>query len=206
MIKNYSISEVFTSLQGEGFWTGRPAVFVRFAGCNLDCKWCDTDHQARLHLAQPALLEYIETESIAHCQEDHGFDCQQAWPMVVLTGGEPTLQLDEDEIACPPGFFCAIETNGTQPVPTWVDWITCSPKASHLDDLELKHVDEVKVVLDGKIDPEEVRDKTDANHYFIQPLALDEYGAVDNLGAINYVKTHPWWRLSLQTHKILNLR
>jgi len=203
MIKQYQINEAFYSIQGEGFWAGRPAVFVRLAGCNLSCPWCDSKSHTEVteELTRYGILPMIDnlydwTNLRGRVNSSH------FQPMVVFTGGEPTLQLSEIDPLVPDTFFSAIETNGTLPVPRWIDWITVSPKPGSDGFYAIKKADELKVVLDPQIDPEEIRSKVDAQYHFIQPLA-DADGVPDYKSAIDYVKSHPWWRLSVQTHKIL---
>ncbi|MEF2643691.1 MAG: 7-carboxy-7-deazaguanine synthase QueE, partial [Paramuribaculum sp.] len=111
----YRVNEIFYSLQGEGFFTGSAAVFVRLSGCNRACAFCDTDHRAF------TLMTADEIVAIASKYESR---------FVVVTGGEPLLQLDDALVGAlkAAGFFVAVETNGTLPVPQGVDWVTCSPK------------------------------------------------------------------------------
>ena len=124
------INEIFYSLQGEGFHTGTPAVFVRFSGCNLKCSFCDTRHEEGILMSDEEILRAIS-----------------AFPsnVVILTGGEPSLWIDQAfiDLLHRAGKYICIETNGTKPLPKGIDWVTCSPKGTPL---QLTHIDEVKVV------------------------------------------------------------
>ena len=188
---SYRVKEIFYSLQGEGCHTGIPAVFVRFSGCNLRCPWCDTDFTTFTEMA----LEDIVT-AVQRLQTAKG--CY-----VILTGGEPSLQADENLIQAlhREGYKVAIETNGTHPIPEGIDWITCSPKEGSTLTLAFAH--EVKVVYAG-INPEHWRQEIDTNHWLLQPLDRD--GHANTQEVIHYILEHPDWRLSIQTHKLLGLR
>jgi len=207
----YPVNEIFYSIQGEGRWAGSPAVFVRLAGCNLDCSWCDTDHTVKEHMTSGQVATSI-------CEElaKKNYFKNVAPLMLVLTGGEPTIH-DLDPLCSKLkgyGFSrIAIETNGTQPsylqglkVAGMLDWITFSPKPSYIYSIEdlflLGHwVDEVKVVLDGEINPKhflfsKIKDK---GLLYIQACSEDYPPAVE------YVLTHPEWKLSVQTQKIIGV-
>ena len=146
------INEIFYSLQGEGFHTGTPAVFIRFSGCNLKCSFCDTQHEEF----------HTMTDDALHAA----------------------------------GKYIAIETNGTCVLPEDIDWVTCSPKEGTT--LKIRHIDEVKVVYVGQdVSPYL---KLPAKHYFLQPCSGQNTDKV-----IAYIKEHPQWRLSLQTHKLINI-
>jgi len=206
----YAINEIFYTLQGEGCHSGIPAVFVRFSGCNLRCPWCDTDFAAH----HPMTAEEICQTAL----ELYDADTQGRRKMLVLTGGEPSLQVDTPllEMLHAAGFYICIETNGTHPLPDGIDWITCSPKTK---ELALREVNEVKVVFTGEYDPDIWREKLSAEHWMLQPLRytgewlleheIDEWedDRNDNLDdTVRYILAHPFWRLSLQLHKIVGLR
>lgn len=178
------VNEIFYSLQGEGYYTGTPAVFVRFSGCNLRCPFCDTRHESGRQMTRRRIVEAVEAYSGAH--------------HVVLTGGEPTLQADSELVAMlhQNGHFVQIETNGTNPVPEGVDWITCSPKNGPY---ALTDVDELKVVYQGQ-DVEAIADMFNARHLMLQPCSCQNIAEV-----VEYVKRHPHWRMSLQTHKFIDI-
>lgn len=199
---------------------GIPAVFVRFCGCNLRCPWCDTEFTE----STPMSAEEI----VAEVQDLYDIPNERR-KMVVLTGGEPGLQVDKPLVDAlhAAGFYICIETNGTRPLPDGIDWITCSPKAgespetlSHaVERLALKKVNEVKVVFTGTYDPEVWRGQLEAEHWLLQPLryngewlmqsGIDEWenDRNDNLPeTVRYILSHPFWRLSVQIHKIAGLR
>ena len=208
----YSVKEIFFTLQGEGANTGAPAVFCRFAGCNLwsgrevdrasaACGFCDTDFVGtdgtgggRFETAG-ALADAIEAAwpSAAHA---HRF--------VVCTGGEPLLQLDHQfvEALHRRGFRIAIETNGTLPVPGGVDWTCVSPKAAAA--LVVGKGDELKLVYPQHGAEPERFETLEFRHFFLQPM--DGPAREENTRlAIGYCKAHPRWRLSLQVHKLLGI-
>lgn len=177
------INEIFYSLQGEGFHTGTPAVFVRFSGCNLKCPFCDTQHEVGTWMSD----EEIVAEVVKY-----------ATAMVVLTGGEPGLWIDGSLVDAlhREGKYVCIETNGTCALPENIDWVTCSPKEGAT--VKLGRMDEVKVVYVGQ----DVSPYLDlpACHYFLQPCSCSNTEAV-----VSYILCHPQWRLSLQTHKLLQI-
>lgn len=184
--KRYRVNEIFYSLQGEGFWTGTPMLFVRLSGCNLRCPFCDTDHSA--------FTEMSADEMVAAALP---FSARR----ICLTGGEPSLQADDALIQAfhQAGFQVHIETNGTHALPEGIDWVTLSPKSA----IVLKKADELKLVFSDGARPDEWIDFP-ATWHFLQPCDL---GGVANIGpTIDYIKKHPAWRLSLQTHKLLNIR
>ncbi len=188
----FRINEIFYSLQGEGANAGKPAVFVRFSGCNLSCFFCDTDFSAYREMSVDEIVEAV---------------CAFPTDFVVLTGGEPTLQVDKFLVDAlhRVNKFLAIETNGTKDIDGDVDYVTLSPKETRK--LALKTADEVKIVYVGQ-DVEKFRDWISATHYFLQPCSrLVDGQWVDNRDeVIRYCLEHPKWRLSLQIHKILNIR
>lgn len=208
----YSIKEIFYTLQGEGNHAGRPAVFCRFAGCNLwtgreedrasaICQFCDTDfvgtdgHGGGKFKDAEVLAASINSLWPAH---------YPASKYVVFTGGEPLLQLDAPLIAAlhAVGFEIAIETNGTLPVPDGVDWICVSPKMGST--LVVRQGNEIKVVMPQADQPMDEYAALDFEHFFVQ--ALDGPEREKNLRlAIAYCKTHPQWKLSVQTHKLLQI-
>ena len=208
----YAIKEMFYSLQGEGRHTGRPAVFCRFAGCNLwsgrerdrptaDCRFCDTDFvgvdgEGGGRFKTPsALADAIE--AIWAGQGGNRY--------TVLTGGEPFLQVDDALISAlhKRGFEVAAETNGTIGAPDSIDWLTVSPKGS--TKLEQTSGDELKLVFpqDG-LDPSAF-ERLAFHHYLLQPMDGPDLEA-NTQAAIAYCLQHPHWRLSLQTHKFMGIR
>jgi 7-carboxy-7-deazaguanine synthase len=210
----YSVKEIFYTLQGEGAQTGRAAVFCRFAGCNLwtgreadranaTCRFCDTDFVGTDGLGGG---KFDSAESLAAAVAN-------AWqapvagggrPMVVCTGGEPLLQLDEGLVAAfhARGFEVAVETNGTQPAPKGLDWICVSPKADA--PLVLTSGDELKLVYpQPKAMPERFTQMA-FRHFFLQPMDGPERAHNTQL-AVAYCMAHPQWRLGIQTHKVVGI-
>lgn len=188
------INEIFYSLQGEGCHAGIPMVFVRFAGCNLKCPFCDTEHQI-------ITAELDERDIVAKA-------LQYPTRNVVLTGGEPALQVTETlvDLFHRSGFTVHIETNGTLPLPENIDWVTCSPKQRR--PLALKHIDELKIILETPEMDITPFTAIQADNYCIQPCDTGNKAMNSRItaAAIETVKSNPRWRLSLQTHKILNIR
>ena len=208
----YSVKEIFYTLQGEGHHAGRPAVFCRFAGCNL---WSGTEESRA-----SAVCQFCDTDFVGTDGEGGGkfatalalaANINALWPKaypankyVVCTGGEPLLQLDAPLIDAlhALGFEVAIETNGTLPVPEDVDWVCVSPKmGAHL---VVCAGDEIKVVIPQAGQALEGYAALAFEHHFVQ--AMDGPLQKDNLRlAIDYCKSHPQWKLSLQTHKLLQI-
>jgi 7-carboxy-7-deazaguanine synthase len=208
----YSVKEIFYTLQGEGANAGRAAVFCRFAGCNLwsghekdrdtaICRFCDTDFVGtngtgggRFENA-PLLAEAIGAVWPSG---------EEGNPFVVCTGGEPLLQLDEELLTAlhDLGFEVAVETNGTCLPPPGLDWICLSPKAG--TELAITSGDELKVVFPQTgAEPERYSD-LNFRYYFIQPMDGPDRARNTEL-AVEYCMSHPKWRLSLQTHKLLGI-
>ena len=194
------INEIFYSLQGEGYYSGTPAVFVRLSGCNLQCPFCDTQHGAGTEMSEEEIVDAVKCYPARH---------------VVITGGEPSLQLTESlvDILHAAGKYVAVETNGTRPLPANVDWITLSPKSAFVDGVEvvLTRADEIKVVYDGIHDPASQLSTFNfqlSTLLFLQPCDTGDAARNRQItaAAVEYVKQHPEWRLSLQIHKILNIQ
>ncbi len=193
----YRVNEIFYSLQGEGRWSGRPAVFIRMSGCNLKCPFCDTDFVS--------YREMSAEDIVAACLKAGG-GCR----FIVLTGGEPTLQVDASLIQAlhAEGYYLSMETNGTHLVPAGIDWVTCSPKLDFTKGgaLQVKKVDELKLVFDGV---HEVSDHgIDATYRYLQPCDVgnEARNRLILKECIEYAKAHPQWMLSLQMHKIVGIR
>ena len=194
----YKINEIFYSLQGEGYHAGTPAVFVRFSGCNLHCHFCDTQHQEGRIMSSQEIVDEINKYPIAQ--------------LVVLTGGEPSLFINEAfvaELKQKTNKTIAIETNGTRPLPPNLDWVTFSPKSAFKGGNEepcvLNRCDELKVVYLGQ--DLQRYEGIEAQHRFLQPCFCEnEMQRKANMKAcVEAVKSHPNWRLSLQIHRVLDI-
>ncbi len=211
---SYAVKEIYCTLQGEGAQTGRPAVFLRFAGCNLwsgrerdrpsaACRFCDTDF---VGTNGPGGGRFATAGELAAAVAARWPPAASAisTPFVVLTGGEPMLQVDPALLDAlhEAGFEIAIETNGTLPVPAELDWICVSPKAGAA--LVQRHGDELKLVYPQEgLDPASL-EALAFHHFSLQPMDGPERARNTEL-AIAYCLAHPRWRLSLQMHKLAGL-
>lgn len=191
------INEIFYSLQGEGFYTGTPSLFIRLSGCNLQCPFCDTEHIPYTDMTEREIIEEAEK-----CLAKH----------VVITGGEPSLQLTDSLVEGLHGVgkYVAVETNGTHELPSNVDWITLSPKDHFVQTdatIVLRRCNEIKVVFTEQDIPNEYTE-IQADQHFLQPCDVgDEARNAEILKrTIDYCLAHPIWRLSLQTHKLIGVR
>ena len=207
----YSVKEIYYTLQGEGYHTGRPAVFIRFSGCNLwtghekdrsgaICNWCDTDFVGTNGLNGGK----FSAEEIKNIINSLWKGNAQTEPYVVCTGGEPLLQMDESLIKAihKAGFQIGLETNGTLIPPDGIDWICVSPKANV--DLVLKNGNELKVVYPQCGMNPRMHEKLKFDHFYIQPMdGVDQ--KINIKRSEKFVLDHPKWKLSLQTHKILGI-
>ncbi len=207
----YSVKEIYYTLQGEGYHTGRPAVFIRFSGCNLwtghekdrsgaICDWCDTDFVGTNGI-NGGKFSVKEIINIINSQWKGNVLSE---PYVVCTGGEPLLQMDEALIKAihKAGFEIGLETNGTMIPPDGIDWICVSPKANA--DLILKNGNELKVVYPQCGMNPRVHEELKFDHFYIQPM--DGINQTENIKrSEKFVLDHPKWKLSLQTHKILGI-
>ena len=165
---SYRINEIFYSLQGEGYFTGTPAVFLRMSGCNLKCGFCDTRHDEHTLMSPAQIVEAIGQYPTRH---------------IIITGGEPSLH-------------------------EGIDWVTCSPKPGPTGEISvsLRHIDELKVVYEGQ-DVEAIANSLPAMHYYLQPCSSPRYAGGSNTAAtVSYILAHPHWRLSLQTHKLIDIQ
>ena len=223
----YQVKEIFYTLQGEGANAGRPAIFCRFAGCNLwsgqegdrasaECRFCDTDfvgtdgagggkYKSAVDLVEAIVAAGEEGDAPERAHDAGDGDGVGAAPsLVVLTGGEPMLQVNLPLITAlhNEGFEVAIETNGTIKVPRSVDWICVSPKAG--TQLVQRSGHELKLVYPQEgISPEDCLD-LDFQFRFLQPMDGPDLSA-NTAAAVRYCKHHPEWRLSLQTHKLIGI-
>jgi 7-carboxy-7-deazaguanine synthase (Cx14CxxC type) len=210
---SYQVKEIYYTLQGEGARTGRAAVFLRFAGCNLwsghekdrsraVCQFCDTDF---VGIDGPGGGRFADAQALAKAVAGTWPQANGAGRYVVCTGGEPLLQLDEPLIAAlhESGFEIGIETNGTLLPPRGLDWICVSPKANA--ELHLMRGNELKLVYPQAGAPPERFAELAFDNFFLQPM--DGPQCEDNTrAAIDYCLAHPQWRLSLQTHKLIGIR
>ena len=208
----YSVKEIYFTLQGEGAQTGRPAVFCRFAGCNL---WTGREEDRAKAVCQFCDTDFVGTDGPNGGQfktaQDLALAVSAQWPaardndkFVVCTGGEPLLQLDADAIDAlhKAGFAIAVESNGTVPAPDGIDWLCISPKADA--EIVQRSGDELKLVYpQEKAMPEDFA-KLNFKRFSLQPLD-DAERAAHTQAAIAYCLAHPQWQLSLQTHKLLGL-
>jgi len=214
---SYSVKEIYYTLQGEGAQTGRPAVFLRFAGCNLwsghekdresaVCPFCDTDF---VGIDGPGGGRFRTADDLAEAVAaawpgDSDARNAAGRPLVVCTGGEPLLQLDEGAVTVlhEEGFEVAVETNGTLEAPDGLDWICVSPKAGA--DLVQRQGDELKLVYPQEAAPPDSFEDLEFAHFFLQPMDGPRR-ALNTKLAVEYCLAHPRWRLSLQMHKYLGI-
>lgn len=212
-MKRYGIREVFGTLQGEGAQAGTPAVFLRFAGCNLGydvCPWCDTDWVRARHS-----LDLEGTLALVRERAERAFGAERPGLLLVATGGEPSLQLDRplSDALRARGYRIAMESNGSRPVDrSLVDWLTVSPKQPEFAQRE---GDELKVLFTGRHAPGIAPDAesvlrlaegTRFAHRFLQPVDLPARGGPNYAETVEAVmRLGPPWRLSVQTHKVLDI-
>ena len=217
-MRTFRVNDIFYSLQGEGHHTGRAAVFVRFAGCNLRCPFCDTSFDAYKEMTGEQILSAIDSHLSSLLSP------LSSNPLIVLTGGEPTLQVDEAfvDLLHAHGFEVAMESNGTRPAPRNLDWLTVSPKVIRGESREQRgerRPDELKIIFDDETDPESYLvayksvfslhspQKSSIPLLYLQPC--DTGDPERNVLIVNdcvaYIKQHPQWRLSLQTHKLIGI-
>lgn len=207
------VNNIFYSLQGEGRNTGRAAVFIRFAGCNLRCSFCDTEFESYREMNNEEIMAEVEALSPQP---------SAIKPLIVLTGGEPTLQVDEAfvDFLHQHGYEVAMESNGTRPAPQNLDWLTVSPKVNEKLEMrnekwEMKNEkchqpDEIKIVFGEDTDPAAIISHSSfliPHLLYLQPCDTgdpDRNKAITQ-ACVEYIKAHPQWRLSLQTHKLIDI-
>ena len=208
----YSVKEIYYTLQGEGAQTGRAAVFCRFAGCNLwsgleedrttaTCRFCDTDF---VGTDGEGGGKFRDAPTLANAVASRWTVQDRGRRLVVCTGGEPLLQLDQALVDAfhKERFEVAVETNGTRPAPRDLDWVCVSPKAGA--SLALDAGDEIKLVFPQEGAPPEAFEKLAFRYFFLQPMDGPELANNTKL-ALEYCKAHAQWRLSLQTHKLIGI-
>lgn len=198
----FPIVEIFESLQGEGFNTGMPAIFIRFGKCNLTCPWCDTNYNQFEQWSLTAILAKVQSYSTKN---------------VIITGGEPTVQpnlsLLLDELK-KQGYFLAIETNGLKDIPAQIDYIASSPKRMYQEKylrrcIHFAH--EVRIVVDGQVLAfcEQIEASIQAERYYLSPCEIEGkmnlLETITQLGLLNQRKNKPRWQLSIQAHKIAGI-
>lgn len=184
------VNDIFYSLQGEGRNTGRAAIFIRFAGCNLKCPFCDTDFAQYEEMSDEDILNRIKSYPSR---------------FVVLTGGEPSLQVDRQlvDLLHKHGYELAMETNGTHPIVDGIDWITCSPKGN----TQIKRCNELKCIFEETtLEPDD--HGISAEYKYLQPCDVQntERNAQIVKRCFDYILQHPEWRMSLQTHKLVGFK
>lgn len=204
MQTTYPIVEIFESLQGEGFNTGMPAIFIRFGKCNLACPWCDTDY----HHFQSMTLQQIATNVASFASKN-----------IIITGGEPTIQPNLRKLLAyfkQQGYFLAIETNGLKPIPTEIDYIATSPKRLYQEKYATRAIPfahEVRIVNDDAPDIIDfcltISTKIVADHYYLSPCEqhgqMNLLNTIQILAKLNHCQTKIKWQLSLQTHKLIGI-
>ena len=193
------IAEIFYSLQGEGANMGKPAIFVRLAWCNQNCSFCDTEWKNGVDMSVTEILQEIEP-----------FPAK----MIIWTGGEPTLQLNNEILSHFTHYYNGIETNGTNPVPSRIDYIACSPKVTvdvlqknfdFVNEFRFPYCKENENILP------EISDLPRADNYFFSPILLgndvfNKKNRENIASCIDFIKQNPQWRLSFQAHKFLNFQ
>lgn len=197
MKSSLSVVEIFNSVQGEGANVGRSATFIRLSGCNKNCSYCDTYWQSGTEMTLAEIRTEIEKYSTR---------------FLIWTGGEPTLQLTDEVLAFFEGYTHAIETNGTNPVPSRVDYISCSPKvSSERLKKSFNRVDEFRFpVINGDSLPA-IEDLPQADHYFLSPVFAGEASQCMDLNfenlsyCLEQIRKDPRWRLSVQLHKLIHV-
>lgn len=209
----YQVHSIFYSIQGEGAWGGRPAVFVRFSGCNLWsgreqdratalCRFCDTDFVSR---SDPRGGRFVDSGRLAAQVESLWPGAASGTPYVICTGGEPALQIDTNllEAFHQRGFMVGVETNGTRSLPVGFDWVCVSPKPGA--ELTVTGGDELKLVFPlDQLDPQEYSELA-FRYFYLQPLDDGSGGESHIAATIDYCLRHPQWSVSLQLHKWLGI-
>ena len=199
---SYRIVEIFETLQGEGFNTGMPSIFIRFGKCNLACPWCDTNYNQYETKSLEEVLAVVK-----------GFTARN----IIITGGEPTIQPHLEQLLDrlkADGYFIAIETNGLKPVPIKIDYIATSPKRLYQKSYLKHHIpfaNEVRIVVAGDVQDfcEQIENTIKAERYYLSPCEqngeMNMLETITQLGKLNQRTNKPCWQLSIQTHKIAGI-
>jgi len=202
--KTLKVVEIFHSIQGEGANTGKSAIFVRLSNCNKNCWYCDTDWTFGTNLTVNQVLEKVKSLS-----SSSDFSTK----LIIWTGGEPTLQLTDEILEHFSDFINCIETNGSNPVPSLIQYISCSPKVStEILRKNFKHVNEFRYPIGLGDTLPDISELPTADNYFVSPIFLGEIKKrfdmnQENINyVVNLIKNNSNWRLSLQIHKLLNIR
>lgn len=198
----YAIVEIFESLQGEGFNTGMPSIFIRFGKCNLTCPWCDTNYNQFEQWSLSQILAKVRSFSAKN---------------IIITGGEPTIQagisLLLDQLK-KEGYFLAIETNGLKEIPSQIDYIATSPKLMYQEKYQQRCINfahEVRIVVDGNVLEfcQQIEQRIQAKNYYLSPCEIDGQmnllETITQLGQLNQRSNKPKWQLSIQTHKLVGI-
>lgn len=198
----YRIVEIFETLQGEGFNTGMPSIFIRFGKCNLACPWCDTNYNQYTTKTLAEIMAVVR-----------GFSAKN----IIITGGEPTIQPNLErllDVLKAEGYFIAVETNGLKPVPKQIDYIATSPKRIYQKNYLKHHIPfahEVRIVVDGDMLEfcEQIENTIPAERYYLSPCETDGVmnmlETITQLGKLNQRSHKPRWQLSIQTHKMAGI-
>lgn len=198
----FPIVEIFESLQGEGFNTGMPAIFIRFGKCNLTCPWCDTDYNRFEQWTLNDILNKVRSFTAKN---------------IIITGGEPTIQPNLSlllEQLKQESYFLAIETNGLKEIPPQIDYIATSPKRIYQEKYQrrcIKFANEVRIVVDGEVQDfcKQIENQIQAEHYYLSPCEIEGkmnlLETITQLGLLNQRADKPKWQLSIQTHKMAGI-
>lgn len=199
---SFPIVEIFESLQGEGFNTGMPSIFIRFGKCNLTCPWCDTNYNQFEQWTLNEILAKVRSYTAKN---------------IIITGGEPTIQPNLSLLLNQlkkEGYFLAIETNGLKEIPPQIDYIATSPKRMYKEKYQrrcIEFANEVRVVVDGEVQAfcEQLESKIQADHYYLSPCEIEGkmnlLETITQLGILNQRANKPKWQLSIQTHQIVDI-
>lgn len=202
MDTSFRIVEIFESLQGEGFNTGMPAIFIRLGKCNLACPWCDTDYNRFGTMRLDEILARLKSYRARN---------------IIITGGEPTIQPNLEVLLDhlkAEAYFLAIETNGLKPVPVQFDYIATSPKRIYQKAYEKRCIDfahEVRIVTDGDVREfcAWIEERIQADHYYLSPCEIggrmNVLETITQIGQLNQRADRPRWQLSIQTHKLAGI-